>query len=137
MKKLLGFILLVTFLASCDVIVVDPQPAYDQRDKFTGNYDIEEYSSTYDEYWEYGLSIYKSGHGTDVMIDNFYNSGLRVYGNVSGNRVYIPWQTVDGFEIQGEGFLNGSKLTLTYQVRDTYEHHSPNDFCSATGWKSY
>jgi hypothetical protein len=137
MKKLLVFILLVTSLASCDVIVVDPEPAYDQRDKFTGNFDVEEYSSTYDEHWEYGLSVYKTGYGNGVILDNFYNSGLRVYGTVTGNRVYIAWQTVDGFEIQGEGSLNGNKLMLNYQVRDTYEHHAPNDFCSATGWRSY
>ncbi len=137
MKKLLIFLSLVTFLASCDVIVVDPQPAYDARDKFTGNYDIEEYSSTYDEYWEYGLSIYKSGYGNEIMLDNFYNSGLRVYGSVTGNRVYIPWQTVNGYELQGDGFLNGNKLTLSYQVRDILERNSPYDFCSATGWRSY
>lgn len=122
-------------LVSCDVYYVEPVvPVYDDRDQFVGTYDVSEYSATYDEHWEYGVSIYK--RSGEIVIDNFYNSGLRVYGNVNGNTVRIPWQNVDGYEIQGDGYItDGSKLVLSYKVRDTYTQGSAWDFCDATGWK--
>jgi hypothetical protein len=132
--KTLFFLSAVLLLASCDVYYVEPIPVYDPRDQFVGGYDVSEYSSTYDEYWEYGVSVYKSG-GTKVMIDNFYNSNLRVYGNVDGTRIYIPWQNVDGYEIQGDGYIAGTKLVISYKVRDTYSDSGAWDFCQATGWR--
>ena len=132
--KTLVFVFAILFVAtSCDVYYVDPAPVYDPRDNFVGTYDITEYSSTYDEYWEYGVSVYKSSG--DIVIDNFYNSGLRVYANVNGNRLYIPWQNVDGYEIQGDGYVEGAKLVITYKVRDTYTQGAAWDFCDATGWR--
>lgn len=132
--KTLVFISAILLLASCDVYYVDPVPVYDPRDQFVGTYDISEYSSTYDEYFEYGVSIYKSSGG-QVVIDNFYNSGLRAYANVNGSRVYIPWQNIDGYELQGEGYLAGTKLVINYKVRDTYTQNGAYDFCEATGWR--
>jgi hypothetical protein len=132
--KTLVFAIAVSLLAtSCDVYYVDPVPVYDARDQFVGNYDINEYSSTYDEYWEYGMSIYKSSG--EIVIDNFYNSGLRVYANVNGDRLYIPWQVVEGYELQGDGYVEGLKIVINYKVRDTYTQGSPWDFCNATGWR--
>jgi len=118
---------------SCDVYYVEPVPAYDARDQFVGSYDIQEYSSTYNEYWEYGMSIYKSSGS--IVIDNFYNSGLKVYANVNGTHLYIPWQVVDGYELQGDGYVTGGKITINYKVRDTYTQGSAWDFCNATGWR--
>lgn len=136
--KTLGFILGVVLLASCDVYYVDPvvpAPAYDPRDRFVGTFDVSEYSSTYDEYWEYGVSIYKSSRG-QIVIDNFYNSDLSVYATTgSGNTFYIPWQTVNGYELQGDGYVDGSKIVITYKVRDTYTQGAAWDFCDATGWR--
>lgn len=134
MKITLVFLAAALFLVSCDVYYVEPEPVvvYDDRDAFVGSYDMSEYSSTYDEYCEYGVSIYKSSG--DVVIDNFYNSGLKVYANVSGTRIYIPWQTVNGYELQGEGYVNGRKLVINYKVRDSYTAGSAWDFCDATGW---
>jgi hypothetical protein len=135
MKTLVFLSALLVFATSCDVYYVDPTPVvvYDERDAFVGSYDLNEYSSTYDEYWEYGISIYKSSGG-QIMIDNFYNSGLRVYADVSGTSLYIPWQTVNGYEIKGDGFVEGSKITINYKVRDTYTQGAAWDFCNATGW---
>lgn len=133
MKTLVYAVAILVLATSCDVYYVDPVPAYDPRDKFVGAYDINEYSSTYDEYWEYGVSIYKSG-GDEIVIDNFYNSGLRVYATVRGSQLYIPWQTIDGYELQGDGYISGNKLVITYKVRDTYTHGAW-DFCDASGWR--
>jgi hypothetical protein len=133
--KTLVFLSAVLFVAtSCDVYYVEPAPVvvYDERDAFVGSYDVSEYSSTYDENWEYGISIYKSSG--QIVIDNFYNSGLKVYANVSGQNLYIPWQTVDGYEIKGDGFVEGSKIVLNYKVRDTYTQGAAWDFCNASGW---
>ena len=135
MKILVYFIAIMFLATACDVYYVEPVPVVviDERDQFVGSYDVSEYSSTYDEYWEYGLSIYKSSG--QIVIDNFYNSGYRVYANVNGNSLYIPWQKVNGYEISGEGYVEGSKLVLNYKVRDTYTAGSAWDFCDATGWR--
>jgi hypothetical protein len=135
--KTLVFIASLLFLASCDVYVVDPEPIYDPRDQFTGAFDLSEYSSTYDESWEYGVSINKTSRGPEVIIDNFYNSGLRVTGIVEGGHLNIPWQKIDGYEIQGNGFISGDKLTISYYVRDTFNDYPVKDFCDATGWRIY
>src|SRR5690349_8503087 len=85
MKTLVFVFSILLVATSCEMYYVDPVPVYDPRDQFVGSYDVNEYSSTYDEYWEYGVSIYKSSG--DIVIDNFYNSGLRVYANVNGDRL--------------------------------------------------
>lgn len=134
MKIILVF-LAALLMVSCDVYYVDPDPivVYDDRDAFVGSYEVSEYSATYDEYWEYDVSIYKGGG--ELVIDNFYNSGLRVYANVNGSNFTIPWQTIDGYEIQGDGYVRGTKLVFNYKVRDKYAQGSAWDFCDATGWK--
>jgi len=135
--KTLVFLSAILLLTACDVYYVDPvvpaPPPYDLRDMYIGTYDISEYSSTYDEYWDYRISIYKSSG--DVVIDNFYNSGLNVYATVTPDGIYIPWQTVNGYELQGDGYIDGSKLVINYKVRDSYTEGSAWDFCGATGWR--
>lgn len=136
MKTSLVFLLAITVIAtSCDVYYVEPEPVvvYDDRDAFVGSYDVSEYSSTYDEYWEYGMSVNKSRG--QIVIDNFYNSGLAVDANVNGSNLHIPWQNVKGYEIQGDGYISGNKLVISYKVRDTYTQGAAWDFCDATGWR--
>jgi hypothetical protein len=134
MKTLFSVLAILIFATSCNMYYVEPVPVvpYDPRDQFTGKYSINEYSSTYDESWAYDMSIYKSQY--DLSIDNFYNTGLRVNAQVNGTSLSIPWQIVDGYELQGDGFVEGSKITINYKIRDTYTNNSPWDFCSATGW---
>ncbi len=107
MKKLAFFASLLVLVSSCDVIVVNPQ-TYDARDRFIGTYQFEDYSTTYDEYWNYGVTIMKSGYSNEIILNNFYNSGLNVYARVSGNRLTIPWQRIDGYELQGNGTVDGN-----------------------------
>src|SRR5690242_12355482 len=100
MKTLVPVFAILLLATSCDTYYVEPVVPYDQRDQFVGNYDLHEYSSTYDEYWDYSVSIYK-GAGGQIVIDNFYNSNIRVYASVNNNRFYVNWQTADGYELQG------------------------------------
>jgi len=132
MKTLIPVFAILLIATSCETYYVEPVVPYDPRDRFVGSYSLNEYSSTYDEYWEYGVSISKSQY--DLVIDNFYNSNLRVRAHVNGNQLYIPWQTANGYELQGDGFVEGRKITINYKIRDTYTNGSPWDFCSATGW---
>jgi len=130
MKTLISVFAVLLFATSCgDIYYVEP--AYDPRDLVVGSYDINEYSSTYDEYWRYGVSIYKSQY--DVVIDNFYNSGLLVNAHINGNQIYIPWQSVDGYEIQGNGSIAGGSVSINYKIRDTYSPNPVWDFCNASG----
>lgn len=125
--------LIVVLLASCDVIVVESR--YDERDRVTGSYRIEEYSQTYNMYSNFHLSIHPAGYGQqDVFIDNFYNADITVRGEVSANKIYIPLQLVDGYEIEGVGTIYSNQIEWSYQVRDTYERYQPVDFCEATAW---
>ncbi|MEI9920747.1 MAG: hypothetical protein WDO14_18430 [Bacteroidota bacterium] len=132
MKTLLSVFAILLITTSCEYYV-EPVVPYDPRDQFTGSYSVHEYSSTYDEYWDYNVSIYK-GAGGQIVIDNLYNSNLRVYANVNNNRFYVNWQTADGYELSGDGFVDGTKVTINYKIRDTYTNGAPWDFCSATGW---
>jgi len=125
--------LIVVLLASCDVIVVESR--YDERDRVTGSYRIEEYSQTYNMYSNFRFSIRPAGYGQqDVLIDNFYNADITVRGEVSANKIYIPLQLVDGYEIEGVGTIYSNQIEWSYQVRDTYERYQPVDFCEATAW---
>ncbi|MEJ0033018.1 MAG: hypothetical protein WDO15_22890 [Bacteroidota bacterium] len=133
MKTLVSVFAILIFATSCDFYYVEPVPVipYDPRDQFTGSYGVHEYSSTYDEYWDYNLQIYKNQF--DITIDNFYNTGLRVNAHVNGNALYIPWQIVDGYELQGDGSVQGGSIIIDYKIRDTYTANSAWDFCSASG----
>jgi hypothetical protein len=124
-------------LASCELYVVDPEPVYiDPRHYVIGTYDMAEYSSTYDEHWEYDLSVsMESSDGRSIVFDNFYNSGLRIHGTVDEGRIFIPVQLVDGYKIYGTGFISGNKLTISYNVWDTYDDFGVKDVCNATGWR--
>lgn len=136
MKTLILAFAILLIATSCDVYYVEPVvavPVYDPRDQYIGSYDVNEYSSTYDEYWEYGLSIYKSEY--NIVISNFYNSGLTIDANVNGDNIYIPWQTVNGYELQGDGYIENGKITINYKVRDTYAGNLVWDFCTATGFR--
>lgn len=134
MKKLVFFAALLILVSSCDVLIVEPQ-SYDARNRFIGTYDFQEYSSTFNENWDYGVTITKSGYSNEIILSNFYNSGLNVYARVSGSRLTIPWQRIDGYEVQGDGIITGNRLDMNYQVTDTYTKWPVKDFCQTTAWR--
>jgi hypothetical protein len=121
------FILLVA--TSCDIILVEP--AYDERNRIIGSYQLEEYSQTYNDYTMFYIYIRKSGIGQQVLIENFYNSDMDVLADYQFDKIYINRQFVNGYEIEGVGTVYGNEIKFNYKVRDTYTNR-PTDFCNAT-----
>ena|SRR5690606_9455765 len=132
MKRFIPIIALIAVATSCNFYEVEPR--YDDRNRFTGYYDVEEYSETYGDITRYEIRISKSRYEGEVYIDNFYAVDLRVYARVSFNNIRIPFQVVDGYEIEGSGSMAHGELTLNYRVRDRY-NNSITDFCETVAWR--
>ncbi|MEX2232003.1 MAG: hypothetical protein WD824_07585 [Cyclobacteriaceae bacterium] len=132
MKKLISFTALVLIVTSCTFY--DVEPRYDSRDKFVGYYDVEEYSETYNDITFYEMRISKSGYDREIYLHDFYGADIRVYATVSFNEIRIPFQIVDGYEIEGSGSLYRNELSLSYRVKDLYED-TVSDFCETTAWR--
>jgi len=131
MKKLLYLFLLVG-LSSCELYYLEPR--YTESDRIVGRYDMEEYSETYNDYTNYSIRIGKSSqYSNEIFIDNFYGSDLRVYANVSYDKITISRQVINGFEIEGVGTVYGDEIQFSYSVRDIYSG-TRTDFCEATAW---
>ena len=129
--KVVLFALMVVF-TSCDIMIVEP--IYDDRDRVTGSYQIEEHSQTYNDYTRFSIYIRKSGSYDGVIIENFYHANVNVRATVASDKIYISRQIVDGYEIEGVGTFYGDEIQFSYKVRDTYSYNKPTDFCNATAW---
>lgn len=112
------------------------EPRYDPRDRVVGYYEVEEYSDTFDDITYYSLRISKSGYDDELYLNNFYAVNIRVYAILDDNYIRIPWQVVDGYEIEGSGTVHRNKLHLNYRVKDRY-NHTPADYCETTAWFDY
>ncbi|MDH5367069.1 MAG: hypothetical protein OEW67_08790 [Cyclobacteriaceae bacterium] len=137
MKKYIVITLILVFaLSGCEIIIQNEGAIYiDNRDKFLGNYRIEEFSDTYNEISEYSIYISKSLQDADVIyIDNFYGVNIDIFVIVSGNKMTIPLQEINNYEIEGEGWYEYDKLHFDYVVRDLTRYHVINDYCSAVAW---
>jgi hypothetical protein len=122
-------------MAACDVTVVEPR--YDYRDNVIGYYNIEEYSQTYGDYTYYSLRIVKDGYsGNSIYLNNFYGADIRVRAYLDNGRIRIPYQVVNDYEVEGSGTLQGHDLSLSYYVRDLY-NHAPKDFCDTWANRDY
>lgn len=135
MKKLLVAALLMSLLAACDIMVIEPRVDY--RDRIVGYYDVEEYSNTYRDYVFYEIEIARKGsYGNDIYIYNFYGADIRVRAYVDYNQITIPYQVVNGYEIEGVGSYQGGDITFDYSVKDLYQH-SATDFCETWATRDY
>ena len=131
MKKLIYLFLLVG-LTSCEFYYLEPR--YNERDRILGQYDIEEYSETYNDYTHYTIWIERSTqYSNQIFIDNFYGSDLRVRATVNYDKITIHRQVIDGYEIEGVGTIFGDEIQFSYSVRDIYSG-TRTDFCEATAW---
>ena len=132
MKRLLPVVIVALIVASCDYY--DSEPRYDARDKVVGRYDVEEYSETYNQITSYTIYVRKTGYSREIYIDNFYASNIRVYAYLDYDRITIPYQITDGYEVEGAGTVFGSSINMHYRVKDTYAN-SYSDFCETNAWR--
>lgn len=132
MKALFFAMFSALMLTSCYYDeMVTPRTSY--RDNVIGNYEVEEYSQTFDDMTYYDINISRATQWDEVWIDNFYAADISVYAVVSYERIRIPFQVVDGYEVEGSGVVRGNRIDLTYSVKDRYSH-SATDFCETTAW---
>jgi hypothetical protein len=130
MKKL-WVLALLPVLASCDVYLIEP--VFDARDRVVGHYHVNEYSETYNDSFSYSMDITKSG-ARDLYLNNFYGLGLRVRAYMQGDKIIIPLQVRDGYEIEGIGTDYGSTVEFNYRVKDLYTC-ACTDFLESTAWR--
>lgn len=101
------------------------------REKFLGVYSVVENCPSVPT-GNYDITIASSASAENaVVITNFGNfAGISVTGNVSGNGLTIPQQTVtvlgNAVGISGSGTINGLSLAITY----TYNSGSFGETCS-------
>ncbi|MCB0494559.1 MAG: hypothetical protein KDC79_00360 [Cyclobacteriaceae bacterium] len=131
-----AFLLFAFALGSCQIIFYDDDPSYwDDRDLIVGFYKVDEYSETTDEYFNYEIDIVKSCcNDNEVLIRNFYDVDLEVYGYFSGYKLTIPRQYIGRYEIEGTGRMENSHLNMSYVVRNP-DVYPASDFLSATAWR--
>ena len=132
MKNLISFIALILLASSCTFY--DVEPRYDSRDKFVGYYDVEEFSETYQDITYYTLRISKSAYDREIYLHNFYAADILVHATVNFDDIRIPFQIVDGFEIEGSGTFYRNELNLNYRVKDSYDN-SYADYCETRAWR--
>jgi hypothetical protein len=134
MKRSLIFLVFAAVMfTACDVYYIDTEQPYRSRDRIIGSHFTEEYSETYQEYYEYSVWIAPGSRANEIYIDNLYIDGLSVYATVSYDAITIPFQIIDGYEIEGAGTIYHDQISLNYYVRDRYEN-TRRDFCEATLW---
>jgi hypothetical protein len=134
MNRSLLFLVVLISLASCDVYYLDTERPYRSRDIIIGSHYAEEYSETYHDYYEYNVWISAGNRSNEVYIENLYIDGLSIYATVSYDAITIPYQIIDGYEIEGAGTIYDDQISLNYYVRDRYEG-TRKDFCEATLWR--
>lgn len=134
MKRSFIFLIALISFASCDTYIVDNEVPIRPRDGIIGNHYAEEYSQTYQDYYEYNVWISAGNRSNEIFIENLYIDGLSVYATVSYNAINIPFQVIDGYEIEGAGTIYSDQISLNYSVRDRYEN-TIKDFCEATLWR--
>ncbi len=133
--KAFYFIAMLIGLSACEFYYQDP--LYSSRDRIIGRYDMEEYSETFNDFTRYTLWIERSSRGADaIWIDNFYASNIRVRAYISYDRITIPRQTVNGYDVEGVGSIFGNRISFSYRVRDLYSS-SRTDFLDGTAIKYY
>lgn len=126
MKSFIIAFFAALLLTSCTIETIEPR--YDSRDRIVGHYDVEEYSETFNDLTYYSLHISKSRYARELYLDNFYAADISVYAVLDYDKITIPYQVVDGYEIEGVGTVHGNELSLSYRVKDRYSD-TRSDFC--------
>jgi hypothetical protein len=134
MKTIVTLCLLTLAFSACTFENVEPR--FDPRDRIVGHYEVEEYSETFHDFTYYSLHISKSRYEQEIWLDNFYAADISVYAVVSHDRITIPYQVKDGYEVEGVGTVYGNEINLNYSVKDRY-NNTRTDFCETKARLDY
>lgn len=126
MRNIVVFALLIFSVTACTVD--DNDPRYDERNRIVGDYDVEEYSQTFNDVTYYSIQVSKGTGYDEIVIRDLYDEGLRVYAIVNYDRITIPFQVVNGYEIDGTATRYGSELHFDYRVKDRV-NNARTDYC--------
>ena len=133
MKKLIPVAALILVLSGCSITFDEP---FDDRNRYTGRYDVEEYSQTTNEVFRYSIRIRKSlDFDDEVIIENFYDAGIDVFAFVDGNKIFINPQIIGDYEVEGVGTRVSGDIEIDYTVRYLDGRSNFTDFLSATAFK--
>jgi hypothetical protein len=122
------FLLTMVTISACSKIEIDA------RNKFTGRYNVEEFSYTDGSLSYYDVRVRKVSDSEDeIVFENFFNAGINVFGVVVGTRVYVEAQTIGMFWVEGQGTLSGNILNMSYYVvatigQSTFDHDLASTF---------
>lgn len=134
MKRFIIFSLILISFTSCDIIYINPG---DGREQFLGDYNVEEYSTTFRAWTNYPIHITRSASYDEIYLNNFYDADLCIYARIHGDQITIPFQVVNGYEVEGSGYLTGRRLEMTYRVLDRYQYRAISDFCETTAYADF
>ncbi len=134
MKKVFGFVVFAVLATSCTFYNYESE--LDRRDRIVGYYEVEEYSETYDGYSWYSINISKGRYYDELVINNFYGVGIGVYARLDFDKLVIPLQVRDGYEIEGVGRIFGNEIEFSYYVKDLYSN-TFTDFCETVAWLDF
>jgi hypothetical protein len=109
------------------------------RDKYIGTWTVFE-NGTYTSNSQYDIAIKDGLTLTDLNITNFYNHiKSPVAVKIQADSIFIPQQVVEGYEIQGWGYLDREayyakhgKITMHYTIKNL-ENNLTDDFGLHTG----
>lgn len=125
MKRYISYkvcLLLVVFCYSCEILDdLDTETGY-VRDQIVDTWRCEETSEIFGKS-AYLVDISKSfSDSSNIILDNFYNLGfgVEVVASLSGFKVNIQPQIVDGNTISGKGTIAGNyrSINFDYTVDD-------------------
>ena len=125
MKRYISYkvcLLLVVFCYSCEILDdLDTETGY-VRDQIVDTWRCEETSEIFGKS-AYLVDISKSfSDSSNIILDNFYNLGfgVEVVASLSGFKVNIQPQIVDGNTISGKGTIAGNyrSISFDYTVND-------------------
>ena len=113
------FSIILVSLASC----APPDPfSDDPRDKFIGRYSVSENCNPSQVNQNYSIQIVRSASDTDslIIVENFYNSGAKIEGVVTGNRVAFPSQSFAAYTFSGNGTVFTKQASTERFIELTY-----------------
>lgn len=120
MKRILLYLLLITFITSCDLDDLTENDTSSELFELEGQWHCEEQSEEFGPTNYYVTIDADEAYTNTILIYNFYqlNPDSSVYATVSGKNLTIPEQIVDNWMISGSGQIssNNKQINITHQA---------------------